>query len=337
MLKIGVIGLGDISYIHVPIILKMKEVQLVAVCDIDAHKNNQVPGVPFYTSYEEMIDQEELDVVHVCLPHYLHYSVTKYLVEHRIHVLQEKPLALDYKEGLKSLQLAQNSAYKICICLQNRRNASVQTLQALLKDNTYGSIIGIKGIVAWARSESYYQEKPWRASWACAGGGVMINQSIHTLDLMQLFGGNIVSIKGSVANLLDYDIEVEDTATACITFENGRKGWFVSTNANAQNDSVQIEVRCEHARFTIRDAKLYIQKEDDEEKELIEDAVLDGPKSYYGASHELVFKDFYQSIEQHSNAYICVEDSLVSMKMIAAIQASSKLKKTINMEELDYA
>src|SRR5699024_5523882 len=96
----------------------------------------------------------------------------------------------------------------------------------------FGEIIGIKGIVTWFRPESYYTDKPWRGKLDTAGGGVLINQAIHTLDLMQLLCGPVDTIKGNVSQLLDYHIEVEDTASAHIKFKNGANGMFFATNAN---------------------------------------------------------------------------------------------------------
>lgn len=336
MHRAGVIGLGDIAQIHVPLLQRMEHVELVAVCDIDEQKKDEVKNAAFYTSYEEMIEKEDLDVVHICLPHYLHYPVSKYCAEHGLHVLQEKPLALSYQEACAAAVLEANTSTKLCLCLQNRMNASFQKMQEMIRSGMYGTITGIKGIVAWARPKGYYTIKPWRGTWEFAGGGVMINQSIHTLDLMQMIGGEITSIKGSVSNLLDYDIEVEDTATAAIQFASGVRGWFVATNANSDNDSVVVEVHLEKAILTIQDSKLYIKEGNGDAQEIVEDAVLDGPKSYYGAGHSIVFEDFYQAIEQDNEAYIHLREGVASMKMIDAIQRSSKLNRTVKMEELDH-
>lgn len=335
MLKAAVIGLGDIAQIHVPLLQSMKQVELVALCDIDDQKKDAFQGTfTFYSDYQEMLEKEDLDVVHICLPHYLHYAVSKVCAEHGVHVLQEKPLALNATEGRLSKEMELHVSTKCCLCLQNRMNASFIKCKQIIEEGIYGNLVSITGIVAWARGEAYYTSKPWRGMWKYAGGGVMINQSIHTLDLMQLLGGEIYAIKGNVCNLLDYDIEVEDTASAHIQFKNNVKGWFVATNANHVNDSVHLEIHMEKAVLRIQDSKLYVLKPGEDTVELIEDAVLAGPKSYYGAGHRLVFEDFYRAIEQDTSAYIHLHEGMVSMKMIDAIQASSKTKQTIIMEDL---
>ncbi len=334
MLRTAVIGLGDISKVHIPAIQKNPEIELKAVCDIDEALKDSIPGVKFYNDYKVMLKNETLDCVHVCLPHYLHYPVTKYIVENGINVFQEKPLALNTKEGLELLKLEEEHPdVKICICFQNRFNESFEKLQEMAASGKYGGIIGIKGLVTWYRPKSYYEKKPWRGSTALAGGGTMINQSIHTLDLMQLLGGEIESIRGSIDNLLGYDIEVEDTAVANIKFKNGAKGLFFSTIANSENSSVELQVVFEKEKFTIKDYILTHLNDNERKEEIIEDTRLPGTKSYYGASHIKLINKFYECIKSNTQDYVHVKDALTSIRMIDTIRKSAELKKELKMED----
>ncbi|MBV7509183.1 Gfo/Idh/MocA family oxidoreductase [Bacillus sp. sid0103] len=333
MLKVAVIGLGDISKIHIPAIQANPYAKLVAVCDIDENLNISVPDVNFYTDYLVMLEKESLDCVHVCLPHYLHYPVTKACVEKGIHVFQEKPLALDTKEGLALARLEEeHKNIKICVCFQNRYNESFELLQEIVNSGRYGKMIGIKGLVTWFRPKEYYDVKPWRGKLEYAGGGVMINQALHTLDLMQLLGGEIESIRGTIDQLLDYDIEVEDTATANIQFRNGTKGLFFATNANAENSSVELQVVLELGRFTIKDSVLTFGNENGKKEPLMEDAKLPGTKFYYGASHVKLINQFYDCIVNNTENYVHVQEALTSIKMIDAIRHSSETRQKIIME-----
>ncbi|WP_273127054.1 Gfo/Idh/MocA family protein [Bacillus weihaiensis] len=338
MLKVAVVGLGDISKIHIPAIQKKPNVELVAVCDIDESLAQTVPGVQFYTDYHVMLDHETLDCVHICLPHDLHLPATKACVEKGVHVLQEKPLALTTEEGLELVKLKkQNPNVKICICHQNRYNETFETLKKIVQSGAYGKIVGIKGLVTWFRPKSYYDVKPWRGRMKYAGGGVMINQSIHTLDLMQLLGGEIESIKGSITQLLDYGIEVEDTAVANITFKNGATGLFFATNSNAENSSVELQVTLEKGKFIIKDSVLTKVDEDGKKEDIIEDAKLPGTKFYYGASHLKIIDTFYTCIRNNTQDYVHIEDALTSIEIIDAIRQSSELNKSIVMEGNQYA
>ena len=163
MLKIGIVGLGDIAQVHIQAIDDNPEAQLVAVCDENELLKNKVPNTHFYKELNEMLDSEALDCVHICLPHYLHLSATATCVEKGVHVLQEKPLAINAKEGLELVKLERKyPEIKIGICFQNRYNDTFQTLQKIVESGEYGNVIGVKGLVTWFRPEAYYTEKPWR-------------------------------------------------------------------------------------------------------------------------------------------------------------------------------
>ncbi|WNS40759.1 Gfo/Idh/MocA family oxidoreductase [Paenibacillus sp. MMS20-IR301] len=330
MLRAAVIGLGDVAPIHIAAIEANPDIVLAAVCDIDQAKATIVPGVPFYTDYMKMLETETLDCVHICLPHYLHYPVTKACAASGIHVFQEKPLALNAAEARSFIALeAENRQVKIGICLQNRFNETFERLQQIVAGGQYGAVKGVKGIVAWARPKDYYTVKPWRGLMEQAGGGVMINQAIHVLDQLQLLGGEIASIRGSVDQLLDYGTEVEDTVSAHIRFKGGVTGIFWATNAYAENSSVEIEVILEQARFRIKDNILWKINEDGPAEHWVEDSRLPGSKFYYGAGHIKLVRKFYQCIQADSQDYVHVQDAAVPMLMIDAIRTSSELKTEI--------
>ena len=330
MLRAAIIGLGDVSAVHIPAIEASERAELVAVCDVDASLESTVPGAQFYTDYETMLATEELDCVHICLPHYLHVPVARACVEHGVNVLLEKPLALNTKEALELVALErERPGTKICVSLQNRRNESVEALLEIVRERRYGPVQGVKGLVVWSRPASYYQAKPWRATMKHAGGGTMINQSIHTLDLMQLVGGEVEAIRGSIDNLVHHDIEVEDTATAHIRFAAGARGLFFATVSWVQNESVELQVVMEEATCTIRDSVLSCTTPDGTTTRVAEDARLHGSKFYYGASHDKLINEFYASIEDNSDDYIHTRDALASIRMVDAIRESSSTRKEV--------
>lgn len=217
------------------------------------------------------------------------------------------------------------------ICLQNRVNESVEKLKALIDSGEYGRVLGVKGIVPWARTKEYYDVKPWRGKWKTAGGGCMINQSVHTLDLMYYLAGPVAGLRASVSQLLDYGIEVEDTVSACLTFENGARGLFMATNANYKNQSVQISLQTEKAEFIIDDNVLCQIGEDGIRRALAEDARLPGSKFYYGASHGKLINGFYRALEEGTEDYIHVKDALMSIRLIDAIHQSSRTQSYIRV------
>lgn len=333
MKRAAVIGLGDISSIHIRAILSHEEIELAAVCDIDENAGSRAPeGVPFYTDYKEMIKEVKPDVVHVCLPHYLHVPVSMEVARMGVHVFCEKPVALNTAQAEEFVAFEEeHPELHIGICLQNRLNESVEMLKDIIESGTYGEVTATKGLVPWARSKSYYDVKPWRGRWETAGGGCMINQSVHTLDLLYYLGGNIENVKASVLQLLDYDIEVEDTVSARLSYANGAKGLFMATNANYKNECVQIAVQLEKAEFQIVNNILYQIMPDGSMKALVEDRKLPGSKFYYGASHDKLIYKFYQAIENNSQDYIHVKDALMSIRLIDAIQKAGRSGEVVTV------
>lgn len=324
MFRSAIIGLGDIANNHLAVLRANPAIELAAACDLNPALAGVAAGTRFYTDYHEMLVREKLDCVHICLPHFLHYPVAREAAERGIHVFCEKPPALNLEETLAFAALeADHPELSIGICLQNRRNESFETLMAVIAGGSLGKVLGIKALVTWSRSREYYSAKPWRARMATAGGGVMHNQSIHTLDLMQLIGGEIAGIRGSIANLLDYEgLEVEDTASARIRFRNGACGLFFATNANSKNDNVEIIVTLEKGELALQNNILY-QSAGGRREPLAEDAKLPGTKFYYGISHKKLIDQFYAGLATGSQDYVHVRDAVTSMRMIDAIRRSS--------------
>lgn len=326
MKKAAVIGLGDIAPIHLAAIAANPEISLCAVCDISEENRAHAPqDVPFYTDYKKLAQKERPDCVHICLPHFLHYPVSKYFAEQGVNVFCEKPVALNTQQAAEFTRLeSQYPNLKMGICLQNRLNETVEMLKEIIESGEYGCVKGTRGLVPWARTKAYYDEKPWRGKWETAGGGCMINQSVHTLDLLYYLGGPVCSLHASVSQLLDYGIEVEDTVSASLQYANGAKGVFMATNANYKNESVQICVQLEKAEFAILDNVLYRCHDDGSREALCEDAKFPGTKFYYGASHAKLIGKFYRALENNGDDYIHVRDAEMSIRLIDAIQQSGR-------------
>ncbi len=333
MKKAAVIGLGDISSTHLDAISNNPEIELAAVCDIDESRKEAAPkGVPFYTDYHEMFEEIHPDVAHICLPHYLHVPVSMDAVLKGINVFCEKPVALNSEQGKQFVEFEEaHPECHIGICLQNRFNPTTVMLKDIIDSGEYGKLTGIRGLVPWERSASYYEDKPWRGRWETAGGGCMINQSVHTLDLLYYLGGPIDHLHASVSQILDYGIEVEDTVSASLHFANGARGLFMATNANYKNESVQISVSLENGEFIIDDAVLYQIDKDGNRKVLAEDDRRYGVKFYYGSSHSKIIARFYRALEEDSQNYLHVRDAYMSICLIDAIQESGRLGKTVEI------
>lgn len=331
MKKAAIIGMGVVAPIHIAAIQANPEIALAGVCDIEESRRGSAPEhVPFYTDYRQMILETRPDVVHVCLPHYLHVPVSQEAARLGVHVFCEKPVALNAGQGEEFARFeAAHPHIHMGICLQNRFNESVEMLKSLIDSGRYGAVTGLRGTVFWYRDREYYESQPWRGKWDTAGGGCMINQAVHTLDLLYHLGGEVSSLKASTAQLLGYGIEVEDTAAANLEFASGARGLFLATIANYGNESVQISVQMEKGSFLIADNALYQVDEDGCREKLCQDAKMPGTKFYYGASHAKLIRLFYEALENDSQDYLHVRDALMSIRLIDAIQESSRSGKAV--------
>ncbi len=333
MVNAAIIGLGDISFVHLDAIAGNPEIRLAAACDLREELRSRVPeGTPFYTDYKQMVAETRPDIVHVCLPHYLHYPVARDLVEMGVNVFCEKPVALNVAEALEFAALEEaHPEVKIGICLQNRMNETTEALKAIIDSGEYGPVTGVRGFVPWYRNPEYYAVKPWRGTWKYAGGGSMINQSLHTLDLMYYLGGDIRRIHALVGQTNDYGIEVEGDVVARMEYANGARGLFFATNNNWANESVQIRVAMEKAVFHIEDNTLYRVHPDSSREVVTKAARLEGVKFYYGASHSRLIERFRKAVETGSDDYIHVRDAVMVIRLMETIFRSGKEDRLIDV------
>jgi len=333
MMKAAILGFGTISIVHIDAIASNPGMELVAICDINEELAAKVPeGVKFYTDYKKMVEEVKPDVVHNCLPHYLHYPVTKELVEMGCNVFCEKPIALNTAEAEKFCALeAAHPEVKIGVCLQNRMNETTEALKEIIDGGEYGKVIGARGFVPWRRDENYYRTQPWRGSWKLAGGGSMINQSLHTLDLLYYLCGDIAKLHAVVGQTNEYGIEVEGDIIARLEFANGANGLFFATNNNWTNESVQIRVALEKGIFHIEDNTLYKVNPDSSREVIVKAPRLEGIKFYYGASHTRLIARFYKAVAENSDDYMHISEGAMVVKLMDTILRSSNTSSLVEV------
>lgn len=338
-LTAAIIGCGAIYPLHADAIMEAPNVVLKAVVDIDEQKAKAAAAkynCRYYTDYMEMLKDNDIDVVHICTPHYLHAPMAINGIKNHKHVLIEKPVAMNVEEAQEIVKVSSQYQRYAAVCFQNRYNKNSLKVKKILDSGTLGKIKGIKGIVTWHRNEPYYTESTWRGRWETEGGGVLINQAIHTLDLMQWFGGEIEAIKGSIdTRVLEGIIEVEDTSDATIYFKNGAVGVFYATNCFTTNSPVEIEIHCEKGSLRMSGTDLLIMQ--GERQELIKD-VSDEPlkeKAYWGTSHKDLIHSFYEVIlnEKSSDSadFITAQEGIMALRLIEGIYQSNQLKEKVKI------
>lgn len=299
-MNIAIVGCGAIAQVHAECLKKLVNHKLVAFADVIRERAEkyaiQYDGNA-YDSYEMMLENEDIDVIHICTPHYLHVPIAVYALEHGIHVFMEKPPVISVDQ-LKQLEMIDTDKY-LGFCFQNRYNPSVILVKKLLESGEVGKINGARAIVTWNRATSYYTESLWRGLIETEGGGALINQSIHTLDLLTYFLGAPISVDAVMANHhLKGKIEVEDMMEAFIRFEGDKNACFYATTAYVEDVPPIIEISCQHRIIRIEEMEVtYYFKDGTVEKIHVESDEKLG-KSYWGAGHRNCIVDFYQSIEK---------------------------------------
>ena len=324
--RTAVIGCGDISALHLAAISGQANAELVAVCDTDPERlaaATDAHGVAGFSDHVRLLDEVRPDVVHICTPHHTHAEIAVAALDRGISVVLEKPLAHTRDEATRLIEAASRSSAKIAVCFQNRYNAPVQAAFDLLNSGTVGKVVGAAATVIWHRSAAYYLDRPWRGRWSTGGGGLLMNQAIHTLDLVQWLVGPVTGARGSASTrLLDDVIEVEDTAEMVLTHESGARSVFYTTLAHVANAPVSLEIVAENATLTLC-GNLTVAWADGRVETVEERALPTGERAYWGVSHELLIADFYEQLDANTAFWIDPAEARKSFDIIQDVYDQS--------------
>ena len=322
MQNICIVGYGAVGPVHAAALEGIKNVQLYAVCDIDPQKLSlcrDMYGCKVFSSFDEMLLDANIDAVHICTPHYLHTEMAVKALAAGKAVVLEKPVGISLAEveALRAVSKEQANI-PLCVMLQNRTNACIVKLKEQIACRDVGALRGIIANLNWHRDEAYYKQDPWRGKWQTEGGGLLINQAVHLVDLMLYFGGAVKKYESDIHRWGISEIEVEDTASAIMQFENGAKGVFHATNCYITDEAFQLELRFEKAHFRYADGLLYEILNGDAEV-LARDEKLQIGKSYWGCGHQTVIRNFYEGKE-----YPGIQDAYGAMKFVFEIYDRTK-------------
>lgn len=290
-MRVAVIGYGVIGRLHASILQARGD--LCAICDIDetalAAALAAAPDVVLCRDYITLLETVKPDAVHICTPHHLHAPMVVEALRRDIHVLCEKPLCIHEQEIREILAAERASSVTLGVCLQNRYNPANRFVKEYLRDAKH--ISGV-GQVAWCRTAAYYASGAWRGRLDTEGGGVLINQALHTLDLLQWFVGMPDELVARTDALTLGDvIEVEDTATISC---RGRNSFtFFATNAAPSDFPVLIQLKVDGKHLVLLPDQVWIDKQ-----EVFFDGEVQAsaPKVCYGNGHEALIADFYDCI-----------------------------------------
>lgn len=315
MKKVCIVGYGAIGPVHAKALEEVKSAKLYAICDIKTEKRalcKERYDVLEYEDFDTMLQDTDIDTVHICTPHYLHFEMIKKALEAGKDVVVEKPVTMT-KEEFSALQELPG-VERVCVVFQNRLNPCVQKLKEIVESGELGAVKAARAILTWKRDRAYYEQDAWRGKWATEGGGLLINQAIHTLDYFCYLLGEVKSLQAHMFNdSLKGVIEVEDTLTAYLGFEHNVKGIFFATNAYTDNATPFFELSFEQGIARYTDKKLWINGE-----VAAEDKAAKIGKAYWGSGHAALLKRYYDEHE-----YFSVADAKITMETVFKMYESA--------------
>ncbi len=345
--RIGIVGLGNMGGNHAKSILegKVPNLKLTAVCDLDDKMFKKLEShsetLSFFSDSSEMLASGLVDAVLVATPHYAHTTIGIQVLEAGLHLLVEKPISV-HKADCERLIAAYKGDGQIFGAMFNQRtDCYYQKLRKLIQDGELGKINRINWIITnWFRPEVYYASGGWRATWKGEGGGVLLNQCPHQLDLWQWLFGMPSSVRAYCGIGKYHDVEVEDDVTAFMEYEDGATGVFITTTGEAPGTN-RLEVAAERGRVVIESDKFSFIRNEVETTEFSrttdvafsQPAIwnVDIPVSGHGAQHIGILKNFTEAIRDGKPLLADAREGIHSVELGNAMLFSGMTGQTVEM------
>jgi predicted dehydrogenase len=348
--KIAVIGTGGMGTSHLREIVHLENVELVAVCDIDrdrANQNAEEYGVPAYYDYRDLLEKGGVDGVIIATPHYDHTPISIDFMGRGVNVLTEKPIAVHTQDANKMIAAYEAAKSKhpdlvFSIMFQQRTYGFWRKIKAMIDGGELGKLVRATWIITdWFRTQAYYDNGGWRATWSGEGGGVLLNQCPHNLDLYQWFVGLPNRVTG-FANIGKYhNIEVEDEVTGFFEYENGMVGHFITSTAESPGTN-RLEIVGDNGKVVFEDGRLFFYRNESSMLDFIKTC----PRSFDKVGNEVIELDYEHHgqpghaimIENFANAILKGEtliapgvEGLRGLTLGNAMMLSSFLKRPVDV------
>jgi predicted dehydrogenase len=353
-LKTALVGCGKVTDQHAAALINLKESDFAAVCGRNPEKTAQYAdryGVKAYTDVSEMVHREKINVVNILTPHPNHREPAIAAMEAGAHVLIEKPLASSLEDCDAILEVSRRTAKQVGVISQRRWYKPVRRIKEAIEAGKIGRpVFGTVNMLSW-RDKAYYESDHWRGKWIEEGGGVMVNQAPHQLDLLQWFMGEIDELYGLWSNLNHPYIEVEDTANAILKFKKGAVANIIVSNSQKPGIYGKVHVHGENG------ASLGVQTDGGAMfvsgmSTILEPPVLDlwtvpgeenlfrtwvkedadfftGLKNPMVYFHERQIEDFLQAVQEGRKPLVTGEDGRVTVEIFTAIYRSTRDGKVV--------
>ncbi len=317
-IKMGIIGIGNIGSAHLRCIHngEIKGMKVTAVCDEDLKRlemiKTQYPDLALYSDYENLLEKADIDGVLIAVPHPFHAKLAISAFQKGKHVLVEKPVDITISQAEKLNLEAEKSGKVFGIMFNQRTNELFSRARQIVQSGELGELKRSVWIITnWYRTQHYYDSGNWRATWQGEGGGVLLNQAPHNLDLWQWICGMPESITAFCNVAKFHNIEVEDEATICATYKNGATGLFITSTGDYPGTN-RLEISGTRGKLVIEDGTLKYWKLKADEREVCKDSnenfcQIDSEYTEYRSDKESAHKGILQNF---ANAVLYDEELL---------------------------
>lgn len=342
-LRYGLIGCGRISPNHMAAALE-NGLDIISICDVLPEQMLKIKDqfhlseeVSFYRDYQEMIEQEQLDLIGICTESGKHGKIALDCIEKGIHLIIEKPIALSLEEADAIIEASQAKGIKVSACHQNRFNKSIQKIREAVETGRFGKMMHGTAHIRWNRGENYYTQAPWRGTWEQDGGALM-NQCIHNIDLLRwMMGDEIIEVVGMTDNLIHDFIEAEDLGMALIKFKNGSYGMIEgTTNVYPQNLEETLYLFGEKGTVKAGGKSVNLIEEWQfgdglDEAEEVKATYHENPPNVYGFGHTPLYTDVIEAIRKDRAPYVTAEDGRRALELVLAIYQSAAEGRKVSL------
>lgn len=346
--RYGIIGVGNMGFTHLKTFKKgdVPDADVVAVADISESKRARVaeafPDVALYNSGDELIDNADVDAVVIAVPHYFHPPLAIRALKKGMSVICEKPAGVYTKQVKEMNEAAKTASGLFTMMFNQRTNCVYRKMREIIISGGIGQIKRVNWIITdWYRTQAYYDSGDWRATWAGEGGGVLLNQCPHQLDLIQWVTGMTPHRVQAHCHFGKWHhIEVEDDVTAYFEYDNGATGMFITTTGDAPGTN-RFEVTGTLGKLVCESNKLFYTKNEIDEREFCfsEKGGFTKPKSEttevetdgQNPQHAGIFRNFTNALLGREELFVRGEEGLLGVELMDACLLSEWLQKTVEL------
>ncbi|MGO5023952.1 Gfo/Idh/MocA family protein [Lawsonibacter sp. LCP25S3_G6] len=349
-MKYALIGCGRIAVNHIKAALN-NHLEIVAVCDVLPEKMEALLAkydlagnisIKRYTDYRQMLDVEKPTLVSIATESGIHAEIALACIDAGVHVIIEKPMAMSMEDAEEIIRRSEEKGVKVSACHQNRFNVAVQETRKALESGRFGKLSHGSIHVRWNRNKDYYDQAPWRGTWA-QDGGCLMNQCIHGIDLLRwMMGDEVEEVYGVTRQQFHHYLEAEDVGMAVVKFKNGTIGTIEgTTNVYPKNLEETLYLFGETGTVKIGGTSTnnidVWNFADEGEADAKNKGLQEATSNVYGNGHTSLFADMMEAIEQNCRPYVDAVAGRNALEMILAIYQSSVEGKPVKLPLTDVA